>query len=111
VIEGTRAGNRETLRWLHEAFNQLEHLQDESLAPHPIQYQKHRQWLRTCLAVAGARQRLPVTSALSDRDVLPSGPSEDERNELVEAVEAARQELLKVLEYDADGAHAGELIG
>ena len=111
VAEGTRAANREVLRWLHEAFNQLELVQQESLAAHSVKYEKYRQWLRTYLAVAGARGRLPLTTALSDRDCLPGGSLAADQNELVLAVDAAREELLEVLEHDADRAYAGELLG
>lgn len=56
--ESIRAGNRERLMWMHTALNHLETLQDHALAPHKREYEELQQWLKTSLAVSGARKSL-----------------------------------------------------
>jgi hypothetical protein len=108
--ESVRAGNRERLSWMHEALNQLDRLQQEALAPHPRQYVELQQWLKTSLAVAGVRKQLPLTVALAERPI-PGDPNDnDQRAEMVEAVEEARAELLAALERDGDLAAAGKRL-
>jgi hypothetical protein len=110
--EGIRAGNRERLRWMHEALNQLEPLQGHALAtpPHARKYEELQQWLKTSLAVAGARERLPLTMALADRSI-PDNPDDPvQRTEMVDAVDGARAELLEALEKDGGLAAAGKRL-
>jgi hypothetical protein len=102
--ENIRAGNRDRLRRMHEALNQLRPLQDASLAPHEEDYENLQQWLKTCLAVAGARDVLDLTMALASR------PIGGDRDDVFEAVQQARQQLLQTLEYEADRAHAGKRL-
>jgi hypothetical protein len=105
--ESTRAGNRERLMWMHTALNQLQPLQEHALAPHENVYVDLHEWLKTCLVVAGARERLPMTAALAQRPL----PQVSEREAMIEVVEQARKELLQALQQDGGRAYAGERLG
>jgi hypothetical protein len=102
-----RAGNRERLTWMHTALNQLTPLQDRALNRKETEYAELQQWLRTCLAVSGARERLPLTAALARRPM----PQTSERDAMmVEAVEQARAELFEALEHDGNRASDGKRL-
>jgi hypothetical protein len=108
--ESIRAGNRERLRWMHEALNQLEPLQDRALTNEEREYVELQQWLKTSLAVAGARERLSLTMALAKRPI-PANPDDPvQREEMVKAVEGARAQLLRALEEDGNLAAKGKRL-
>lgn len=108
--EGIRAGNRERLTWMHEALNQMGPLQDYGLQPNETKYVELQQWLKTSLAVAGARGRLPLTMALAERPIPEDTNDPVQRVAVVEAVEKARAELLAAIEKDATLASAGKRL-
>lgn len=101
-------GNRARLQWMHEALNTVGKLEQEALAPHEREYTELQQWLKTSLAVADARQRLPLTMALADRPI-PKGDVVS-RVEMTDAAAKARAELLEALETDGDLAAAGKRL-
>ena len=102
--ERERADERQRLMYLHDVLNKLSVL-TVSRGSEP--FESDRQWIRTMLALSGAREQLPVTAAVSDLTFDEAGLgavlAHDE-------VDAARREILKELEYRADRAYAGEKL-
>ncbi|MFL5962596.1 MAG: hypothetical protein ACJ757_06855 [Gaiellaceae bacterium] len=93
------------LMWLQTALNGLEPVQNYAAATNEIKYTDAQRWLRTALSVAGLREQLPLTLALTERPLSQGWAG------VVEQVDGARREIYAVLEYESDRAYALTRLG
>jgi hypothetical protein len=103
--ERERADHRDRLMWMQTLLNELRPVQEAMAAPHETEYHNRQRWMKTCLATAGLRDRLPATVAVSERPYSDGWPG------MVADVDKAWTELHDALEHEADRAYAGQRLG
>jgi hypothetical protein len=102
--EHRRADARYRLMCLHDCLNAVRELWVAKRTMQADEHFEKQRWLKSMLAVAGARHELPLTVTLSEM------PRNTRRDVFGDACISARDELETLIEHDADRIYAGERL-